>query len=138
MEVTNCWPNRLIGDEYLPEEATYNSTIQDYAVEAWPPFWQGAMKLESKADSIWGTRFGPVGNEKHGNRETFGAWKHYNSINPLFESGLLGPVTLTKVTVVTIGVWWKRYGAMNMGKENVEMFCCGESAPIFLVRVQKA
>jgi hypothetical protein len=34
VEVTNCWPNRLIEDEYLPEEATYNSIIQNYAVEA--------------------------------------------------------------------------------------------------------
>ncbi|OCK88316.1 glycoside hydrolase family 106 protein [Cenococcum geophilum 1.58] len=71
VEVTNCWPNRLIGDENLPKEATYNSTIQDYA---------------------------------HGNRVTFSAWKHYNSTNLLFESGLLGPVTLTKATVVTVGV----------------------------------
>jgi len=61
------------------------------------------MKSESKAGSIWGTRSGAVGNE-HGNRVTFSAWKHYNSTNLLFESGLLGPVTLTKATVVTVGV----------------------------------
>ena len=62
------------------------------------------MKSESKADSIWGTKSGAVGNMKRGNRVTFSAWKHYNSTNPLFESGLLGPVTLTKATVVTVGV----------------------------------
>jgi hypothetical protein len=62
------------------------------------------MKSESKADSIWGTRPGAVGNEKHGNRVTFSAWKHYNSTNSPFESGLLGPVTLTKATVVIVGV----------------------------------
>jgi hypothetical protein len=62
------------------------------------------MKSESNADSIWGMRSGAVRNEKHGNRVTFSAWKHYNSTNPLFESGLLGPVTLTKATVVTVGV----------------------------------
>ena len=62
------------------------------------------MKSESKADSIWGTRSGAIGNEKHGNGVTFSAWKHCNSTNPLFDSGLVGPVTLTKATIVTVGV----------------------------------
>jgi hypothetical protein len=77
VEVTNLWVNRLVGDEYLPVEDLFNTTTQNYAVEAWPRWWLDDL---------------PV---KTGERVTFGAWHHYNITAPLLASGLLGPVTVT-------------------------------------------
>jgi hypothetical protein len=76
--VTNLWPNRIIGDEFLPVEDVFNTTNVDWAVEAWPEWW-----VENK----------PV---KDGERVTFSSWHHYNATGlPLLASGLLGPVKIT-------------------------------------------
>lgn len=78
VRVTNLWPNRLIGDEQLPEEYQYGVT--DFGatggitrVPDW--FVQGKPKPASP-------------------RVTFTTWKHYTKDSPLLESGLLGPVRL--------------------------------------------
>lgn len=97
VEVTNCWPNRLIGDEHLPVESTYNSTTQNFAVEAWPDWFEEAMKTESSSNV---TNADMTSERKPGERVTFAAWKHYNANDQLFESGLLGPVTLTRAKEV--------------------------------------
>ncbi|KAK9414603.1 putative F5/8 type C domain-containing protein [Seiridium unicorne] len=99
VEVTNCWPNRLIGDEQLPAEATYNSTIQDFAVEAWPDWFEQGMRAEDSGNST--KAYGGSG-RKPGERVTFSSWKHYNNGDPLFESGLLGPVTLIKAKEIVL------------------------------------
>lgn len=82
--VTNLWPNRLIGDESLPAENAYNSTTENFAVEAWPE---------------WFINDEPI---KDGQRVTFSSWRHYNGSEPLLESGLLGPVEITLGKVVDI------------------------------------
>ncbi|GAB7354325.1 hypothetical protein MBLNU459_g4839t1 [Dothideomycetes sp. NU459] len=88
VDVTNTWANRLIGDESLPQEARFNQTAQDYAVEEWPSWFESGLNGEEVA--------------KPGDRVTFAAWKHYNATDPLFESGLLGPVVLRKAKVIDI------------------------------------
>lgn len=84
IEVTNLWVNRLIGDEYLPVEDVFNTTTQNYAVEAWPEWFQRNER------------------QKTGERVTFGAWHHYNKTAPLLASGLLGPVRITSGVLAKI------------------------------------
>jgi hypothetical protein len=88
IEVTNLWPNRLIGDEQLPEDIE------------WAPF----PNPEAERTRNGGAGTGLV----HGNwpewlvkgepapsgRLTFSNWKHYFHDSPLLPSGLLGPVEL--------------------------------------------
>ncbi|MET3126416.1 hypothetical protein ABID42_001518 [Arcicella rosea] len=73
--VTNLWPNRMIGDEYLPEENTYSphKFILNF------PEWYKNNQT------------------KKGQRITFSAWKHFQKTDPLLASGLLGPVRLYTV-----------------------------------------
>jgi len=73
IEVTTLWPNRLIGDEQLPAEDRYDlhGPIKEL------PEWFKA------------------GQPKPGARETFSAWHHYGKDDPLLDSGLLGPVSVS-------------------------------------------
>ena len=78
MKVTNLWPNRLIGDEYFPEDCSWKTSVQSdngYPIAEWPD-WLSQDKPS------------PAG------RTTFTTWKHWHKDSPLLESGLLGPVTL--------------------------------------------
>jgi hypothetical protein len=76
--VTNLWPNRLIGDEQLPEENAYPVT---------------AFSATGGIDKLpdWYREGRP---KPPGGRVTFSTWKHYAKDSPLLESGLLGPVML--------------------------------------------
>jgi hypothetical protein len=71
IKVTNLWPNRLIGDEQLPDDREWNGK----QLKAWPQW-----VLDGKPS--------PTG------RFTFTTWHHWTKDEPLLESGLLGPVTL--------------------------------------------
>jgi hypothetical protein len=82
VEVTNLWPNRLIGDEQLPPE-------YDYPVTAF-----GASGGISEIP-----RWFLEGKPKPGPRVAFATWKHYSKDSPLLESGLLGPVRLVAATL---------------------------------------
>lgn len=73
IKVTNLYPNRMIGDEYLPEKYEYDR----YGRLRKFPDWY--VKGEY--------------NERE--RVLFSPWKHYHKEEPLLESGLLGPVRLT-------------------------------------------
>lgn len=78
--VTNLWTNRLIGDEFLPEENAYG--IRDE--QGNDP--HGILRLPE-----WYRTGQP---KPPGGRVTFSAWKFYDRDEPLVASGLLGPVRL--------------------------------------------
>jgi hypothetical protein len=71
VKVTNLWPNRLIGDEQLPDDREWNGK-QLVAMPQWV--------IDGKPS--------PTG------RITFTTWHHWTKTDALLDSGLLGPVTL--------------------------------------------
>jgi hypothetical protein len=86
IKVTNLWPNRLIGDEQLPEDCRWGAPDPAYGAPllAWP-----SWLLEGKPS--------PSG------RITFATWKHWSKDAALLESGLLGPVLLRAGIEVRLG-----------------------------------
>jgi hypothetical protein len=76
ISVVNLWPNRLIGDEQLPEDVEWRG---DESLARWPQW-----LLDGKPS--------PSG------RLTFTTWHHITKDMPLLPSGLLGPVTLQPAT----------------------------------------
>jgi hypothetical protein len=78
--VTTLWPNRMIGDEYLPKENEYSS---HGFIEELPEWFK---KNERKP----------------GQRKTFSVWKNFNTSDPLLESGLLGPVKILLTSEVPL------------------------------------
>lgn len=70
IEVVNLWPNRLIGDEQLPDDG-----IKD---GQWPEW---LLK----------------GKNRNSGRYTFTTYRHFTKDSPLLESGLLGPITLLTI-----------------------------------------
>ena len=77
VRITNLWPNRLIGDEQLPDDREWNGI----RLKAWPKW-----LLEGKPS--------PTG------RLTFTTWHHWTKDMQPIESGLLGPVTLITEEIV--------------------------------------
>ena len=85
IRVTNLWPNRLIGDEQLPDDAE------------WVPFADEGMRLA--AWPRWLTEDTP---RPHTGRVAFTTWKLWRKDDKLLESGLLGPVMLRQAAVVVL------------------------------------
>ena len=79
VKVTNLWPNRLIGDEQLPDDREWNGK----QLKEWPQWF-----LDGKPS--------PTG------RLTFTTWHHWKKDDALLESGLLGPVTLQTAQQIVI------------------------------------
>lgn len=80
IRVATLWPNRLIGDEFLPAENRYG--IRDE--QGNDP--HGIVELPA-----WYREGKP---KPPGGRVTFSAWNFYDRDEPLVASGLLGPVRL--------------------------------------------
>lgn len=72
IQVATLWPNRQIGDEYLPAENNYSSSNYITALPDW--------LVQNK--------------ENPGRRISFSSWNNYKKDDPLLEAGLLGPVRL--------------------------------------------
>ena len=72
VQVVNLWPNRMIGDEQLPQDSERNP---DGTLKAWPQW------LKEGQPS-------PTG------RYTFTSWRLWKKDDALLPSGLLGPVTV--------------------------------------------
>lgn len=79
VQVTNLWPNRLIGDEKLHPDPSLNYSQRATGWTAGGPVKTLPSWVEANGKS-------PVG------RTTFLLWKFYGGNEPLLESGLLGPV----------------------------------------------
>jgi hypothetical protein len=74
IQITNLWPNRLIGDEQLPEDREWSGIW----LKEWPQW-----LLDGKPS--------PTG------RFTFSTWHHWKKDDKPLPSGLFGPVTVKKV-----------------------------------------
>ena len=72
VKVVNLWPNRMIGDEQLPEDSQRNP---NGTLKQWPRW-----LLDGQPS--------PTG------RFTFTSWRLWKKDSPLQQSGLLGPVTI--------------------------------------------
>ena len=85
--MTNLWPNRLIGDHHLPEEAKYGGPDDGMrlknSIKEWPEWYR---KGEPK----------PAGG-----RVTFVTYQNYTKDSPLLESGLVGCEVLENSVVLT-------------------------------------
>jgi hypothetical protein len=79
VKVTNRWPNRLIGDEQLPDDREWRGR----QLKAWPEW-----VLDGKPS--------PTG------RFTFTTWHHWTKGDTPLESGLIGPVTLNAVEMIAV------------------------------------
>jgi hypothetical protein len=76
VRVVNLWPNRLIGDDRLPPDAEWTGP----RMKTWPQW-----HLDGKSS--------PTG------RLTFSPRKHWSKIDPLLDSGLIGPVCLQSAEI---------------------------------------
>ena len=76
VEVTTTWVNRLIGDEYYPDDVTPKGTWKE-----------GGMPVVPE----WLVKNTPRPEPR---RITFAAFKFWKKTDPLHAAGLMGPVTL--------------------------------------------
>ncbi|MDR1859728.1 MAG: DUF3395 domain-containing protein [Bacteroidales bacterium] len=79
VEITNLWPNRLIGDEQLPDDRQWNGI----RLKEWPQW-----VLDGKPS--------PTG------RYTFTTWHHWRKDDKPLPSGLFGPVLLRRIASVAL------------------------------------
>lgn len=79
VDVTNLWPNRLIGDDSLPEDYEMDGT----RISKWPDWLGSDVARES-------------------GRTTFTTWKHWSKTDELLPSGLCGPVVIRSYAKVKL------------------------------------
>ncbi len=76
VEVTTLWPNRLIGDEQLPDDCDWKRVPErGMYLTAWPQWMLEHRPRPTK-------------------RVTFAIWKFYDKDAPLLRSGLIGPASI--------------------------------------------
>jgi len=80
IRVTNLWVNRLIGDDFLPDDSEWSPGR--------PSKWYHNIPIKEIPAWVNEGKRSPTG------RHTFTTWKHYTKDDALFPSGLLGPVRL--------------------------------------------
>ncbi len=86
IEVTNLWPNRMIGDEHEPDDLEWSEPlIYDYA----PGKPRAGCYLTSNPEWLQKGESRPSPG-----RKTVGCFKFFTADSPLLPSGLLGPVSL--------------------------------------------
>jgi len=86
IQVTNLWPNRLIGDEQQPPEYQYGGGMSGPGGPGTGGATGGITKIPD-----WYAQGKP---KPRSPRVAFATWKWYSKDDPLLESGLLGPVRL--------------------------------------------
>lgn len=79
VKITNLWPNRLIGDDFLPEDYE----MDGMRIRRWPEW------LVSDA-------------QRKSGRSTFTTWKHWDKTAELLPSGLCGPVCIRSYAKVRL------------------------------------
>ena len=80
VQVVNLWPNRLIGDEQLPEDGDWMMHFGGRQLKSWPSFLPHGV---------------PNGQPRTNGRITFVGFKHWFKDSQLVPSGLIGPVTVS-------------------------------------------
>lgn len=89
ISVTNLWPNRLIGDEQLPDP-------DKFAPGGSASGRDGLIKGYIEQLPNWYVNGRP---KPADGRVAFTTWKHYTKDSPLLESGLIGPVRLLQAVM---------------------------------------
>ena len=79
IRVTNLWPNRLIGDDFLPPDVEWTGEVK-----------KGVNEIGVKDIPEWVKR----GERSPAGRHTFTTWRHWTKDDALLPSGLLGPVRI--------------------------------------------
>ena len=98
IQVTNVWPNRLIGDEQLPPEYEYGGGMGGPGGGGFGGA-GGTGGITKIPD--WYAQGRPKPQTR---RVAFSTWKWYSKDDPLLESGLLGPVRLRTAMRRTLGL----------------------------------